>query len=117
MRGERSCKLNRLLEIYRELECIKVHQDLPESETPASQAVEKLEGLKELKEEEEDGDATAMTPHGKEAEPEGRTGEDEKSCLKPHLNFTFPLIQNPPPPEEPEEGGESEDKDSSRKTK
>jgi len=116
MRGERTCKLNRLLEIYRQLECTKV-QELPETETPASQAVEKLEGLKELKEEEEDGeDATAITTQGKETEPEGRTGEDEKSCLKSHLNFSFPLIQNPPPPEEPEEP-ESEDKDSGRKGK
>lgn len=104
-RGERSCKLNRLLQIFKELELTESPPS-PETETPGVQG----EKLEELKEEDEDKEAERKAGEP-EVEDEARTGDGDPSVLKAHAMFSFPLIQNPPPPEEPEalEGADSEE--------
>jgi len=112
-RGERSCKINRLLKIYTELktsECEKPQTDAPDHGTVKPEVDGNLESLKEEEEEEiedEIKDEPSHTP------PPIKTGENEESVLIKHTPFSFPFIQNPQPPVKEEED-ESEKEESTK---
>ncbi|GFS07021.1 enolase-like protein ENO4 [Elysia marginata] len=124
-RGERSCKLNRLVEISRELE-----PPLPAEESSAEEdenaGNEKIEDLKEVpkteeeealkididvvteeKSEKKEAENVVLEESGEEKDVRTVTwGENEKSRLKLHSPFVFPVIEVPAPPPDSDREGE-----------
>ncbi|GFO28205.1 enolase-like protein eno4 [Plakobranchus ocellatus] len=125
-RGERACKLNRLVQISKELEPSKPTQEPSpheaehgdeatdnektdnKEEDPDDKKISndelKINISKNEQEEAEKKEMEAEVPK-EEVSPQ-LWGEDEKSCQKLHTPFTFPVIQVPPPPEDSQRDGE-----------
>ena len=125
-RGERSCKLNRLVQISRELEPPLPSEESSPEEGEDAGGDKKTDDVKEDNVEAEEGELKIEVEDEREEKSERREaekedvkfeedkegdvevlwGEAEKSRQKLHSPFVFPVIEVPAPPPDSERSGE-----------
>ncbi|KAK3765998.1 hypothetical protein RRG08_002241 [Elysia crispata] len=125
-RGERSCKLNRLIEISRELEPPlpseessheedenaadgKKEDDPNEDETKFEEGEQKIDVDNDTEEKSERKEREVVALEEDHEEKDNAPllwGAEEKSRLKLHAPFVFPVIEIPAPPPDTEREGE-----------